>query len=66
MRDYRATLLIPEHSSKDVGDSGSKGGPAGSLSISLALCLTRWSQAPGEGRGGKDPSPDGRSARVWA
>lgn len=47
-----------ERSSENVGGSRSEGGPADSQSISLALCPTRWSQTPAEGRGRKDPSPN--------
>lgn len=59
--DWRghAAVLLPLVSSGEVEGGGhSQWGPVGGLSISLALCLTRWHGAPGEGRGRKDPSPN--------
>lgn len=66
MRGRRAALLTLQCGSEDAGGGRSESGLVGGPSISLALHLTRWSRAPGEGRGGKDPSPNGRSEGVWA
>lgn len=66
--DWRghAAALLPLVSSGEVEGCGrSQWGPVGGLSISLALCLTRWHEPLGRGEEEKIHHPTGWSAGVW-